>query len=287
MGPNGSHPDAEARSSSRRKEPAPAGDPNSIQKVCVLLRALAAHAPQRLSELSASTRLNKVTALRILETLVQEGFVQRTADGRAYLPGVEALAFAASFKRSDDVRELARAGLVRLAELSEDTALLSVRSGVEAVCVERQVGSYPIRANYLDIGSRRPLGVGAGSMALLAFLPDREVEAVIGVLGARLAPYPRSTPDSMRAEISAARKRGYVVLLDVVIDKMGAIGAPIFDPTGRPIAALSIAALSERIRDREAMLGEALLREADLIKRELMSGVPTPPAGAKRRKVHP
>lgn len=282
-------PDSPSGPSSRgsARAPSPAGDPNAIQKVCVILRALAAHAPQRLSELSAVTGLNKVTALRILDTLVEEGFVQRSADGRGYVPGTEALAFAASFKRSDDVRELARAGLVRLAELSEDTALLSVRSGVEAVCVERQVGSFPIRANYLDIGSRRPLGVGAGSMALLAFLPDREADAVLGVLGPRLAPYPRSTTENMREEIALARTRGYVVLLDRVIDKMGAIGAPIFDPSGRPIAALAIAALSERIRDRETMLAEALLREADLIKRELMPGLPTPIAAPRRRRTAP
>jgi len=270
----------------RPRSAAGSTESTSIQKVCALLRALAAHAPQRLTELSAATGLNKVTALRILDSLCQEGFVQRSADGRGYGPGPETLAFAAAFKRSDDVRELARASLVRLAELSEDTILLSVRSGVESVCVERQVGSYPIRANYLDIGSRRPLGIGAGSMALLAFLPDAEVEAVLGVLGARLAPYPRSTVATLRADIAIARPKGYAMLLDRVIDKMGAIGVPIRDPSGRPVAALSIAALTERIRDRETQLGEALLREADLIQREMRAGLP-PQTPTRRRKPMP
>lgn len=277
-----------ARAPSRRRAgEAAGGDSNSVQKVCAVLRALGAHAPQRLTELAASAGLNKVTALRILDTLVQEDFVQRTPDGKAYAPGRESLAFAASQRRPDDVRELGRASLVRLAELSGDTALLSVRSGIESVCVDRHVGSFPIRANYLTIGSRRPLGVGAGSMALLAFLPDREREAVLGVLGSRLGAYPHVSLDGIETQLALARSRGYVLLLDFVIDKMSAIGAPVFDAQGRPIAALSIAALTERIRDREEMLSQALLREADLMRRELVSGLAAPVAAGKNRKTTP
>ncbi len=115
--------------------------------------------------------------------------------------------------------------------------LLSVRSGVEAVCVEREIGSYPIRANYLDIGSRRPLGVGAGAMALLAWLPDREVDAILGIVVQRLGPYPRLSQAEIRSRVSESRARGYVVLLDQVVDTMGAIGVPVRDEAGRTVAA--------------------------------------------------
>ncbi|WP_162501374.1 IclR family transcriptional regulator [Methylobacterium crusticola] len=239
-----------------------------MQKVCALLRALAAPGPRRLSELAAETGLNKVTALRILDTLAQEGFVARAPDGRGWRPGPESLALAAGAGRPDDLRALARPSLVRLAEISGDTVLLSVRSGVEAVCVERETGSYPIRANYLDIGSRRPLGVGAGSLALLAWLPDREVDAILGIVAGRLEAYPRLGLAAIREAVAAARARGYVVLLDRVVDTMGAIGVPVRDPGGRTVAALSIAALSARLAAREAMLAEALRREADLMERE-------------------
>jgi DNA-binding IclR family transcriptional regulator len=248
-------------------------DRNSVQKVCALLRSLSARAPQRLSQLSASTGLNKVTALRILDTLAREGFVVRHADGRGYGPGPEILALGASVTGlAGDLRDAARPSLVRLAALSEDTALLSVRSGVEAVCLDRQTGSFPIRANYLDVGSRRPLGVGAGSLALLAWLPDREVEAVLAVITTRLDSYPLCDESVIRGEIAAARERGYVVVLDWIIDRMGAVGAPIRNPAGEVVGALSIAALSERVRDRATMLGKALIREASLIREEAMDG---------------
>jgi DNA-binding IclR family transcriptional regulator len=246
---------------------------NAVQKVCAVLRAVGGRSPLRLAEIAAATRLNKVTALRILDTLAAEGFVVRAADGRGFARGPEILALAASAGRSFDLRELARPSLVRLADMSQDTALLSLRSGPEAVCVDRQVGSYPIRANYLDIGSRRPLGAGAGALAILAWLPEREIEAVLAGIGPRLAHYPRITVPVIREAIAAGRRTGYVVLLDRIVDKMGAIGAPILDETGRVVAALSIAALSERIADRAEVLGPALLREADLIKREMTGSI--------------
>lgn len=251
---------------------------NATQKVCAILRALSARSPQRLAEIAVWTGLHKVTALRIIETLIEEGFVERRADGRGFSRGPEFMALAASTGRAHDLRELARPSLVRLADISEDTALLSVRSGTESVCVDRQIGTFPIRANYLDIGSRRPLGVGAGAMAILAWLPEREIEAVLGVLGQYLAPYPSMSIDSIRAHAAESRARGCVVLLDRVIERMAAIGVPILTESGVVVGALSIAALTERIADRAETLRVALLREADLIRRE-MGPAPGPTDG--------
>ena len=247
---------------------------NATQKVCAILRAISARSPQRLAEITSRTGLNKVTALRILETLIEEGFVEREPEGRGFARGREFLALAASTGRSHDVRELARPSLVRLADLSEDSALLSVRSGTESVCVDRQIGTFPIRANYLDVGSRRPLGVGAGALAILAWMPDREIEAVLGVIGPHLAAYPRMSVPLIRELIAESRERGCVVLLDRVVDRMAAIGVPILSDAGAVIGALSIAALTERISERSDLLREALIREADLICREIGRGSP-------------
>lgn len=242
---------------------------NSVSKTCAILRALAARSPQRLTDIAGATGLNKVTALRIIETLIEEGFVARETTSRGFVRGREMLAFAASAGRPDDIQALARPSLVRLAALSEDTVILSVRSGPDSVCLDREVGSFPIRANYLEIGSRRPLGVGAGALALLSALPDREIGAVLDASEARLAPYPRLDVGSIRDLVAESRARGYVLLLDRVVDRMGAIGVPILDGAGRVAAAISVAALTERIVEREGVLASALRREADLVRREL------------------
>jgi DNA-binding IclR family transcriptional regulator len=234
-------------------------DTSAIQKVCRILRTLSAPDPLRLADVSAMTGLNKATALRLLEALAGEGFVERDDATKRYRLGGQALLLGIAMQGRDHVRDRARPWLMRLAALSGDTVLLSTRDGIEAVCIDREFGSYPIRANYLDVGSRRPLGVGAGSLALLAWLPDAEVEAVLDqVAPALVARYPRIDRPFIQACIAESRARGYALLLDVVVERMGGLAMPILGIDGRPAAAISIAALSERLTSRLDALRDAM-----------------------------
>lgn len=240
-----------------------ASDTNSAQKVCRLLRVLSTPQPLRLADICDGSGLNKATTLRLLATLIQEGFVQRDGVSKRYLLGDQALALGMAMQGRDHIRDRARPALVRLAALSGDTVLLSTRHGLESVCIDREFGNFPIRANYLEVGSRRPLGAGGGSLALLAWLPDAEVETVLTLVAPVLKKrYPRLTREFLGNEIALARERGHAVLLDVVVDQMGGIGVPILGSDGKPVGALSIAALTQRIATRTALLGPALRKAA-------------------------
>jgi len=63
------------------------------------------------------------------------------------------------------------------AEEVGDTVYLVVRSGMEAVCLERIEGPSPVRVLTLDSGSRRPLGLGAGGLAILPRYPKTSVSS--------------------------------------------------------------------------------------------------------------
>lgn len=239
---------------------------NSVQKSCRILRSLTEPRVNRLSEIAAQAGLNKVTTLRILEVLTREGFVRRDDKTKTYSLGNEVFILAAALRDRDDLRARARPSLVRLAAMSEDSVLLSVRSGgSESVCVDKEVGSFPIRANYLDIGSRRPLGMGAGAMALLAWQSQAEIDAILPLVEQRLPLFPKVSMSWLKNEIDRSRERGYSVFLNMLVDRMGAIGVPIFGADGRPVAALSIAALSDRISSRRDQLVDMLKREAEII----------------------
>ena len=262
---------ATARTSRKRSSPEP-GQPdkfNAIQKVCAILRVLAQRSPLRLTDIADTTSLNKATALRILNSLIEEGFVSRVAGAKTYELGQEARVMAVGARRSVDIAELAQPSLLRLSERSADTALLSGRSGVEALYLARSVGSHPLQPNYLQIGSRRPLGVGAGALALLVWLPDAEIEAVIEVIVPRLAKSPRITPKFLRERIAVARKAGHTVLLDAAFPGMGGVGVPVRDDAGEVVAALSIGAATDRIRRRESELADMLKKEAQVLARAM------------------
>jgi DNA-binding IclR family transcriptional regulator len=135
---------------------------NAIQKVCAILRVLAQRSPLRLTEIADATSLNKATTLRILASLIEEGFVSRVAGAKTYELGQEARVMAVGARRSVDIAELAQPSLLRLSEKSADTALLS------CACVDRCIlafrGRPSAQPNYLQIGSRRPRG--ASSLAV-------------------------------------------------------------------------------------------------------------------------
>jgi DNA-binding IclR family transcriptional regulator len=161
--------------------------------------------------------------------------------------------------------------------------MLSVPSGPEAICVALQEGTYPIRANYLEIGSRRPLGVGAGSLALFAWMPDREIEALMPMVAARLERFPRITRRVLEDHIEQSRKRGYAMILDLIVERMGGIAMPILGADGRPVARSPIAALTERITSREEALAAALKREVAECVSAWRHGRRTIPIARRRR----
>ena len=234
---------------------------SSVQKACRILRAMSDAKNARLTDIAREAGLDKATTLRLLDVLTRDGFVTRDPSTKHYSLGTEVFVLGAAAQSRFDPRPVVGASLLRLAHSFEDTAMLSVPSGAESICVALQEGTYPIRANYLEVGSRRPLGVGAGSLALFAWMPDREIEALMPMVAARLERYPRITRRVLEDLIQESRKRGYAMLLDLVVEHMGGIAMPVLGADGRPVAALSVAALTERITSREEALAAALKRE--------------------------
>lgn len=247
---------------------------SATKKTCRVLASLSDRRVHRLTDIAENAALDISTALRILKDLEAEGFVERDPVSKHYMLGPQVYAMHHAMVEGLDLRGLARPALIRLARRFGDTVILSLPVGWESVCLDLCFGDYPIRANYLQVGSRRPLGVGAGSMALLSALDAFEAGAVLPLIRERLAArYPRFPERELDAASDRARTRGHAMLLDVVVEKMGGLGVAVRGPSGRAIAALSVAALNERIEGREQELAQALSEEAREIERAWMPHV--------------
>jgi len=241
---------------------------SATQKTCRILASLSDPNVQRLTDIAQRASLDISTARRILKELEAEGFVERDPVNKHYMLGPQVYAMHHAMVDGLDLRGLARPALIRLARRFGDTVILSLPMGWESVCLDLCFGDYPIRANYLQVGSRRPLGVGAGSLALLSALDDIEAQAIMPIVRQRLvARYPRFPESGLVTAAQRARERGHAMLLDVVVEKMGGLGVAVRGPSGRAIAALSVAALNERIESREDELAQALTQEARDIER--------------------
>lgn len=254
---------AEVKSTVARRAAPPAAAPSSsVQKACRILRVMSDARNARLTDIATASGQDKATTLRLLDVLVREGFVLRDPQTKRYTLGTETFVLGAAAAARFDPRPIMRPALIRLASTFLDSTILSIPRGAESVCVDLELGTFPIRANYLEIGSRRPLGAGAGSLALLAWMRDAEIEAAFPAILQKLERYPGIDRPVLERHIEDSRRRGYALMVDLVVDRMGGIAVPILGSDQRPVAAISIAALTERILSRETELAGALLREA-------------------------
>lgn len=235
----------------------------TIDRAGRLLRAVAAHADgAMLSAVARDTGLGKGTVHRLLNALVDAGLVFQDHETKRYRLGV-GLALLGHSAHQQDFAALAKPFLVRLAEQTQDTVYASVREGGAAVCVAREIGSFPIRTLSLEVGHLRPLGVGSGSLALFAFLPDQEIADIIAKNTAWFARYPGHSRKELLAKVAETRRRGFSFVEGRIVAGMNAIGVPILDATGCPVAALSLAAITDRVSGtRVTQLARMLAREA-------------------------
>lgn len=209
----------------------------------------------RFSDLVAATGLSKATVHRLLANLQRVGFVELDEAGSAFHLGFELFALGISAANRHGIVELADQALTRLASRTADTVFLSSRSGADSICLARREGSFPIRALTLAVGDRRPLGVGAGSLALLAGLPDAEIDKVIGHVAPRLEAYPGYGAAQLYDLVEQTRRHGFAFNRGAIIPEMWAVAVAVPDPDGRPVAALSIATIRSRMaRDRRASI---------------------------------
>jgi DNA-binding IclR family transcriptional regulator len=143
----------------------------SIARAAQVLDALADR-PEgaALTEIAGRTALTKSSAHRVLSALQLVEYVTQDPDSRAYRLAAR-LGDLSRRAGMIDIEAVARRGMMRLAAATGDTVFLSIPEGPTAVCVARTVGEYPIRTLTLDRGDRRPLGVGAGALALYGAMP--------------------------------------------------------------------------------------------------------------------
>ncbi|AWB20876.1 IclR family transcriptional regulator [Methylobacterium currus] len=234
-------------------------------RIAGLLRHLGEAGPggARLSALAAAAGLPAPTALRLLRALVAEELVDLDPAAKTYRLGLGLFRLAAKAGNPLGLRDLARPALLRLTGALGETVFLLVRSGYDAVCIDRTAGPLPIRSFTGDIGGRVMLGLGQGAMAILAHLPADEQEAVIRYNLPRIREVTSLDEAFLHTEIARTRALGYCAAASGLIPGMAGLGVPILDAEGRAVAALSVGSTVDRLAgERRDAIAGMLRREA-------------------------
>lgn len=243
--------------------------PNSIQvidRMTALLDAVSRYPePVTLKVLTAETGLHSSTAFRILDSMVSNGFLERSASGQ-YQLGRKLLSLGSRVHAQSDVRQLALPVMAELRDALEESVNLTVREGDEVVYIEKATPNRMMHVQQL-IGSRAPLHVTAVGKLMLAVSGDDECEQY--ARRTNLPAYTRNTINDLSGLLEDARQlrnQGYAFDNEEAEIGVGCIGTLIYDATGSIIAGLSISAPIERRRNEWA---DQLMLAANRISEEL------------------
>lgn len=219
----------------------------AADRVAYLLKLVAAGpASFSLSDIAERAVLPQSTVHRLLQALVRSGLVERGAS-QTYRPGRELNRMASQLVSRFDLVSTARPWLKELVGNWNETAVLCIYSPVEqiAIIADVELTTHPLRFA-VDRGVEISLPWGSLGRAVLAFLPDGEIEAIIrrshiGPLTGR----PRLPRDELERELATVRANHYSRYFDPAIDIAG-IAAPIFRSDGAILGCIGVTMPSSR-----------------------------------------
>ncbi|MFF2498916.1 IclR family transcriptional regulator [Peribacillus sp. NPDC058075] len=202
------------------------------------------------TEISKQIDINKSSVYRILSTLVQYGYIEQDSETERYKLGYKFLEVSSKLLESIDLRSEARQYLQELENTTNEVIHLVVYDQGEVVYIEKLEGNETLRM-HSKVGKRAPMHCTSVGKAILAYLPSNVVLNILEQKG-----MPRHTDktitnkDDFLQELSQVRIKGYALDLEENEYGITCIAVPIFDHSGKVIAAVSISGPTMRMTDQ-------------------------------------
>jgi IclR family acetate operon transcriptional repressor len=220
------------------------------------------------SRLAADVGVPASTAHRLLNTMVPAGFVDFDDETRQYSLGLRVFELSHQVSLVQTLSSLALPVMRRLTELSGEQTLMAVRPDLELIYLEKVEGRHQLQ-NMAPVGGRGPLHCSSMGKALLAWLPDKEMTAVVSRLEMERRTVNTIT-DRRRLikELLASRDRGYTTNEEENEAGVRSVAVPVLGPRGRPACAICITApvfrCTRETLDGYAPLMKELVREIEV-----------------------
>lgn len=201
--------------------------------------------PCGVSDLAAELGISKSNTHRLLNTLVETGFVS-SDDGR-YAPSLKVWELGTHVIKRYDVRELARPAMTRLVRETAESVRLAVLDpkSLEVVYIDKIDSPQDVRP-YCEIGGRAPAHCTSSGKALLAFQDERFIKRVSRNLKAHTQ-WTITDAGSFIRGLKKVRADGYALNGREYSPQVSGVAVPVFDGDNNVIASLSIAAPAERM----------------------------------------
>lgn len=227
------------------------GQQGTVQAIDRAVAILSVFSPARpvasVSELARATGLTRSTTHRLLGTLVQHGLVVQLPGSTNYCLGPRLLGLADTARTQLSLELHAEETMKALRDYTGETVGLHIMDETPVRRTIAQVEStLPLRRTYIDLGAPIPPHQGAPGKLLLAFTDEEVREGVLSQDLRSAKTNARVPSDEVRAEIERIRERGFAISREERVVGVDGVAAPVYDYTGRVVAALNVSVPSVR-----------------------------------------
>ncbi|HZB76422.1 MAG TPA: IclR family transcriptional regulator [Solirubrobacteraceae bacterium] len=241
----------------------------SLDRAFDLLETLSASGELGLTELAARASLVPSTTHRLLHTLAKRGYVAQNPETGHYRLGYKIIEVAGTLEhRLARLRVVARGHLDALQRATGETSNLVVLDAGRVIYIDQVQGSRSVRM-FTAVGAAAPAHTTGSGKAIMAFEPPEVAETRYAAGGEsleRLTPRTLVTLADLKADFARIRRRRYAIDNEEHEEGVACVAGPIFDHTGRPVAAISVSGPSARILNgATAELGGLIVQHADEI----------------------
>ncbi len=208
----------------------PLSSSSNAERALDIVLVLGEVGPEGLSLAEIAERMGcaKSVAHRSLVALLQKGFAEPTGRYGHYRLGSAVPMLARRQERLEPQVQKVRPGMTEFARLTGFTVYLIVQSGVDAVCAE-MISRSTRRQFSMGVGYRVPMGVGAGSLALMSLLPDAAIQQIIATNAERYLKHPSGRHvdgEVILGQVTDAQRHGYALNMGYYFPGQGGIGLP-------------------------------------------------------------
>jgi IclR family pca regulon transcriptional regulator len=233
---------------------------NSLAKGLNFLMTFSKHRPRmNLTELAKANNMNLPTARRYLHTLAKQGFVVKDEATGAFQLTPKVLRLGSWVMETMGIRERLLPYMNSITRKYNVTTHCAILEGTEAVTVERLRSADVVNLD-LTAGSRLPLHATSLGKSLLAWMPQKERDAVLDRLQfTAFTPHTLTSREAFEADLEITKERGYSIAEQELSLGLKTMAVPIAGPNGLTEASCGVSYPITRAVDPG--LEEALIRE--------------------------
>jgi IclR family transcriptional regulator, KDG regulon repressor len=228
------------------------------------------HQELSVSEIGAKTGLHRSTAHRILMALEYNDLIKQNPSTGKYHLGIKLFKLGHQAVSQLNLREICRPFLSRLMNDTKETIHLAVLDDDQVLYLDKVEGPHALRMPS-RVGRYIPTYCTSLGKAMLSCLDDQEVKSILRRQA--LKPHTENTVKNINqllADLRSVRKRGYAVDNEEIEIGLRCVGAPLRDYTGGMVGAISVAAPSARLSEKNTpVIGRMVIAIAAEISEQL------------------